>query len=187
MSMRTSAAAAVVLVTSVVVAMAPAPARADSPSVSSESPPFSITLQGAASLGTYEAALTWTLIRLIRAQRLSGDPQRTRLSLEALSGSSAGSVNALLSAALWCEAEDEVGDQSVDRNLLRDSWLAVGLDELLPGDPGLYTRGDGLFASSAFAPSWRASRAVSSPRRESGSGPDAGSPSASPRPGSFRS
>jgi predicted acylesterase/phospholipase RssA len=152
MSVRTSAAAAVVLVTSVVVAMAPAPARADSPAVSSESPPFSITLQGAASLGTYEAALTWTLIRLIRAQRLLGDSQRTRLSLEALSGSSAGSVNALLSAALWCEAEDEVGDQSVDRNLLRDSWLPVGLDELLPGDPGLYTSGDGLFASSAFAP-----------------------------------
>ncbi len=152
MSMRTSAAAAVVLVSSVVVGMAPAPARAASPSVSSETPPFSLTLQGAASLGTYEAALTWTLIRLIRAERLLGDRQRTRLSLEALSGSSAGSVNALLSAALWCEAEDEVGDLSVDRNLLRDSWLSVGLDELLPDDPGLYIRGDGLLASSAFSP-----------------------------------
>ena len=152
MSMRTSAAAAAVLVTSAVVGMAPTPASAGPPSVASESPPFSLTLQGAASLGTYEAAMTWTLIRLIQANRLQGDPQRTRLSLEALSGSSAGSVNALLSAALWCEAKDEVGDQSVDRNLLRDSWLAVGLDELLPADPGLYTPGDGLFASSAFAP-----------------------------------
>ena len=118
-----------------------------------ESAPFSLTLQGAASLGTYEAAVNWTLIRLIRSDRLEEDAQRGRLPrLEALSGSSAGSVNALLAAALWCEADDEVDNLSVDRNLLRDVWLAIGLDELLPGDPALYTPSDGLFAASAFTP-----------------------------------
>src|SRR6185503_14465840 len=34
-----------------------------------ESAPFSLTLQGAASLGTYEAAVNWTVIRLIRSNR----------------------------------------------------------------------------------------------------------------------
>jgi predicted acylesterase/phospholipase RssA len=128
-------------------------AAAGSPSTGGESAPFSLTLQGAASLGTYEAAVNWTLIRLIRSDRLEEDTHRGRRPrLEALSGSSAGSVNALLAAALWCEADDEVDNLSVDRNLLRDAWLAIGLDELLPGDPGLYTSSDGLFAASAFTP-----------------------------------
>jgi len=118
-----------------------------------ESAPFSLTLQGAASLGTYEAAVNWTVIRLIRSNRLEEDTQRGRRPhLEALSGSSAGSVNALLAAALWCEADDEVENLSVDRNLLRDVWLPIGLDQLLPGDPALYTPSDGLFAASAFTP-----------------------------------
>lgn len=118
-----------------------------------DSPPFSVTLQGAASLGTYEAALNWTLIRIIRSNRLEVQSQGARRpSLEALSGSSAGSVNSLLAAALWCEADDEVDNLSVDKNLLRDAWLPIGLDQLLPGDPDRYTAGDGLFASSAFAP-----------------------------------
>ncbi len=128
-------------------------AAAASPPAAGESTPFSLTLQGAASLGTYEAAVNWTLIRLIRSNRLEEDTQRGRRPrLEALSGSSAGSVNALLAAALWCEADDEVDNLSVDRNLLRDAWLAIGLDELLPGDPNLYTPSDGLFAASAFTP-----------------------------------
>jgi predicted acylesterase/phospholipase RssA len=128
-------------------------AAAASPPAAGETTPFSLTLQGAASLGTYEAAVNWTLIRLIRSNRLEEDSQRGRLPrLEALSGSSAGSVNALLAAALWCEADDEVDNLSVDRNLLRDAWLAIGLDELLPGDPHLYTPSDGLFAASAFTP-----------------------------------
>ena len=128
-------------------------AAAGSPPAAGENAPFSLTLQGAASLGTYEAAVNWTLIRLIRSDRLEEDAQRGRRPrLEALSGSSAGSVNALLAAALWCEADDEVDNLSVDRNLLRDAWLAIGLDDLLPGDPNLYTPSDGLFAASAFTP-----------------------------------
>ncbi len=128
-------------------------AAAGSPPAAGETTPFSLTLQGAASLGTYEAAVNWTLIRLIRSDRLDEDTHRGRRPrLEALSGSSAGSVNALLAAALWCEADDEVDNLSVDRNLLRDAWLAIGLDELLPGDPALYTPSDGLLAASAFTP-----------------------------------
>jgi predicted acylesterase/phospholipase RssA len=113
----------------------------------------SLTLQGAASLGTYEAGFSWTIIRLARGDRLLGETLRPRrLNLEAISGSSAGSVNSLLAAAFWCEADDEVDDLSVDRNLLRDAWLPVGMDQLLPSESKRYTPEDGLFASSAFAP-----------------------------------
>ncbi|HMK74096.1 MAG TPA: hypothetical protein VK454_12200, partial [Myxococcaceae bacterium] len=81
-------------------------AATSSPPAAGESAPFSVTLQGAASLGTYEAAVSWTLISLIRSNRLDEATQRgRRLSLEAISGSSAGSVNSLLTAALWCEAD----------------------------------------------------------------------------------
>jgi hypothetical protein len=118
-----------------------------------EREPLSVTFQGAASLGTYEAGFGWTVIRLARANRLQGEAvRRRRLTLGALTGSSAGSINALLSAALWCESDEEMGDLTVDRNLLRDAWLPVGLDELLPADPARYAPEDGLFASSAFAP-----------------------------------
>ena len=37
----------------------------------------SLTLQGAASLGTYEAAVNWTLIRLIRSDRLEENAARS--------------------------------------------------------------------------------------------------------------
>ena len=118
-----------------------------------EREPLSLTFQGAASLGTYEAGFGWTVIRLARANRLQGEAvRRRRLTLGGLTGSSAGSINAVLSAALWCEADEETGDVTVDRNLLRDAWLPVGLDELLPADTTRYTPEDGLFASSAFAP-----------------------------------
>ena len=111
----------------------------------------SLTLQGAASLGTYEAAVNWTLIRLIRSDRLEENVQRGRLPrLEALSGSSAGSVNALLAAALWCEADDEVdnlrGSEPPPRRLACDRPTSSFRD------PNLYTPSDGLFAASAFTP-----------------------------------
>ncbi len=128
-------------------------AATDSPQATGDSAPFSLTLQGAASLGTYEAGLNWTVLRLIRGNRLLEEtPRNRRISLEAISGSSAGSVNSLLAAALWCEADDETANLSVDQNLLRDTWLPVGLDQLLPGEPDRYTPADGLFASSAFDP-----------------------------------
>jgi uncharacterized membrane protein len=133
-----------------------------------ESAPFSLTLQGAASLGTYEAAVNWTVIRLIRSNRLEEDAQRGhRPRLEALSGSSAGSVNALLAAALWCEADDEVENLSVDRNLLRDVWLrSVWTSSFRATRPSTLPR----TACSRRPPSppwWTSCRAASSPGRAS--------------------
>ncbi|HYV66950.1 MAG TPA: patatin-like phospholipase family protein, partial [Myxococcales bacterium] len=70
----------------------------------------------------------------------------------AVTGASAGSINALLAAALWCEAPDSTRNSSVDSNLLRTTWLGMSLDALLPDDAAAYLPEDGVLASSALTP-----------------------------------
>jgi len=95
--------------------------------------PYALTLSGGVSLGSYEAGLNWTLVRIFRVQDQIETVLRRRPRLVAVTGASAGSINALLVAALYCEAEDSTANTSVDDNLLRDAWLSVSLDALLPG------------------------------------------------------
>jgi predicted acylesterase/phospholipase RssA len=114
-----------------------------------EPPPHDIalTISGGVSLGAYEAGLTWgsvRFLRLARAQPVQGPSFRPNL--VGVTGASAGSINALLAAALWCEAPDSAADDSVDSNLLRDTWLPVGLDDLLPENASRYRADDGLLS-----------------------------------------
>jgi predicted acylesterase/phospholipase RssA len=113
---------------------------------------YALTISGGVSLGTYEAGLNWALVRYFKvAAALAEQNQLARRPrLAAVTGASAGGINALLAAALWCESDEAADDASVDRNLLRDAWLGVGLDDLLPDDPDRYGPGDGLFASRAL-------------------------------------
>jgi predicted acylesterase/phospholipase RssA len=118
---------------------------------------FALTISGGVSLGAYEAGLNWAVVRFIRArEREFGDPRAfipsRRPELVAVTGASAGSLNAFLAAALWCEAEDSTRNASVDSNLLRDAWMGVSLDALLPDDPAAYVREDGVLASGALGP-----------------------------------
>ena len=112
---------------------------------------IALTISGGVSLGAYEAGLTWgtvRFLRLARAQPIQGPTFRPNL--VGVTGASAGSINALLAAALWCEAPDSSADDSVDSNLLRDTWLPVGLDELLPEDASAYKPDDGLLSRRAL-------------------------------------
>ncbi|WP_052419634.1 patatin-like phospholipase family protein [Hyalangium minutum] len=112
---------------------------------------IALTISGGVSLGAYEAGLTWgtvRFLRLARAQPIQGPTFRPNL--VGVTGASAGSINALLAAALWCEAPDSSADDSVDSNLLRDTWLPVGLDELLPENASAYTPDDGLLSRRAM-------------------------------------
>src|SRR5229473_537472 len=126
---------------------APAPGtRADDPGEDQ----FALTISGGVSLGSYEAGLNWAVVRFLRLrEREFNDPRALlpsrRPNLVAVTGASAGSINALLAAVLWCEADDSTRNASVDSNLLRDAWLGVSLDGLLPDDPA------GLRASSQRA------------------------------------
>ncbi len=115
--------------------------------------PFTLTVSGGVSLGTYESGLTWTLVRLSKANLSTEELGHQRVpTLLAVTGASAGSVNSLLSSALWCGAADDKVNLSVDQNLLREAWVSVGLDALLPQDTHLYVPDDGLLASAALMP-----------------------------------
>lgn len=112
--------------------------------------PYALTISGGVSLGSYEAGLNWALVRSLRIAEdyASSSDLLWRPQLVAITGASAGALNALLAASLYCEEAGQ--DESVDSNLFRDSWLAVGLDELLPEDATRYEPGDGLFARRAL-------------------------------------
>jgi len=126
----------------------PLPARMAEREVES----FALTISGGVSLGAYEAGFNWSLVRFLKIADQLGAvgafPIRPRL--VALSGASAGSINALLAAAVWCERPDNPQDFSVDHNLLRDTWLPIGLDQLLPDDPSHYFKDDALLARGAL-------------------------------------
>ncbi len=105
---------------------------------------IALTLTGGVSLGAYEAGLAWTTVRLLRSDNAPLPPGE----LVALTGASAGGVNALLAAAFWCEDDGEHRDDSVDDNLFLLAWPRVGLGQLLPDDPSAYGPEDGVLAGA---------------------------------------
>ncbi len=130
--------------------------------------PYTLSISGGVSLGSYEAGLNWALLRYLRLRRNDADTgNNTRLPPELLSisGASAGSINALLSAMMWC-AQDTLDSaqipansaaalyDGIDNNLFRDIWINVGIDSLLPPDEVEKGQGylddDGLFTRRAF-------------------------------------
>src|SRR3984893_3865399 len=94
-------------------------------------------ISGGVSLGSYEAGLTWAIVRYLRA---SGGTD-----LAAVSGASAGGINALMAAGMWCEQAGEKRNDDPDLNLFHDLWVPVGLEDLLPDDPSPFTPTDGVF------------------------------------------
>jgi predicted acylesterase/phospholipase RssA len=112
---------------------------------------YALTLSGGVSLGSYEAGLNWALVRVFRTG-MGEMMLRRKPRLVGVTGASAGSINALLVAALYCETDESAARSSVDDNLLRSAWLEVGLDSLLPGDPRSYRFDDAVLASAALEP-----------------------------------
>jgi len=112
---------------------------------------YALTLSGGVSLGSYEAGLNWALVRVFRAE-MSDMLLRRRPRLVGVTGASAGSINALLVAALYCETAESAARATIDDNLLRSAWLHVGLDALLPEDPRSYRPDDAVLASAALEP-----------------------------------
>ena len=102
---------------------------------------LALTISGGVSLGSYEAGLTWAIVRYLRASDRGTD-------LAAVTGASAGAVNALMAAAMWCEERMETRDEHPDTNLFHDLWAPVGLEDLLPDDPSAFTATDGVFTAA---------------------------------------
>jgi len=159
--LRTSSLVAAGLLFAAVQAAVPAAADAAVPEPIEASPevPFVLSIRGGVSLGAYESGLNWALLHFMK-QRAESPPGENRghITLEAASGASAGSINAVLSSISWCidDAHAAVGGDyanTVDENVLRQTWLGIGFEELLPpGTASLvqYRRDDGVLTRNAF-------------------------------------
>lgn len=115
--------------------------------------PLAFAISGGISLGSYEAGLNWAIVKYSKILRnnpaLAGDNRPP--DLVAVTGASAGGINALVTAISWC-IDDGYDRDTVKANLFRDIWLGVGFDTLLP--KGRHNEGyqntDGLFSRNAF-------------------------------------
>jgi predicted acylesterase/phospholipase RssA len=118
--------------------------------------PFALTISGGVSLGAYEAGLSWALVHYFQQiqKEAHSDSSLRHPELVAVTGASAGSINALLVALSWCARESPSED--IDHNLFLSTWLPVGFDTLLPPSQenttaeGGYAPSDGLLTRSAF-------------------------------------
>ena len=100
--------------------------------------PFALAVRGGVSLGAYEAGFEWALLQYLKSARFENRaPDQSYVDLVATSGASAGSINALMSTLSWCvdPAKTGAGQQfpdTVSDNVLHDTWLGIGFEELLP-------------------------------------------------------
>jgi hypothetical protein len=114
---------------------------------------LSFAIRGGASLGAYEAGLNWGGIGI-----LSGLSQRDtalggrlrRFEAASFAGTSAGSINALMSGLVWCARPESEGGfpNRIDDNLFRNVWVSIDVNELLPSraDSPLYSEDDALLS-----------------------------------------
>lgn len=122
--------------------------RAQAAAPGEEPTPFVLTTSGGISLGSYEAGVNWALIEAMKRRSRGGPAGYSDPALVAVTGASAGSINGVLSALQWCTDPATAGallGGSVKSNLMKDTWVGIGIDELLPSDDGAYyAAGPGL-------------------------------------------
>jgi len=90
---------------------------------------FSMVISGGVSLGAYESGYNWATIKAlsrIRNSQMKLDPE-----LRSVSGASAGSINALLTAIYWCQKDTVPYQNSVDDNLFFETWVNLGIEDLM--------------------------------------------------------
>jgi len=121
--------------------------------------PFALAVRGGVSLGSYEAGFNWALLQYLKTLRIDRrDGNQSYIELRATSGASAGSINALLSTISWCVDDNNVQaanlfPDSVNNNILFDTWLDMGFEELLPKEVDSlehYRADDGVLTRNAF-------------------------------------
>ncbi len=130
---------------------------------------LSFSISGGASLGAYEAGINWGLLTLMRYeaqkdQDTSGERYRP-YEAASMTGASAGSINALLSALTWCARHENDGGlpNRIDDNLFRNVWLSLDINNLLPPnatspiyrkDDAVLSRKDLLDAAEMLRKTW---------------------------------
>ncbi|HMC56186.1 MAG TPA: patatin-like phospholipase family protein, partial [Gemmatimonadaceae bacterium] len=90
--------------------------------------PVVLTIEGGGSLGVHEAGMTWAFVEIFKHLREGGSPGNLpRLRLAAVSGASAGSINALLAATAWCDKR--VG-RPPEESMMWRAWVPTGVQQL---------------------------------------------------------
>jgi predicted acylesterase/phospholipase RssA len=121
--------------------------------------PFALAIRGGVSLGAYESGFNWALLQYMKKHRAENKTRtESYIDLKATSGASAGSINALISTISWCVDENKIRASNlfpdrVDDNLLLDTWLDLGFEELLPKEIDSldhYRADDGVLTRNAF-------------------------------------
>ena len=90
---------------------------------------FSMVIAGGVSLGAYEAGYNWALINILKKEHETNrhiDPE-----LRSITGASAGSINAVLTAMYWCQKDSVPLKNSVDDNLFYETWVNLGIEDLI--------------------------------------------------------
>ena len=97
---------------------------------------FSMVISGGVSLGSYESGYNWAIIKAL-AKIKSEHSDKVNPSLRSVTGASAGSINALLSAMYWCQKDTVDYKNGVDNNLFYETWVNLGIEDLIVKDSNL--------------------------------------------------
>ena len=89
-----------------------------------------MVISGGVSLGAYESGYNWALIKILSRMRAKSSAPVEPI-LRDVSGASAGSINALLSAAYWCQDPKNDLRNGVEDNLFFKTWVDLGVEDLL--------------------------------------------------------
>ncbi|SFZ98260.1 hypothetical protein MNB_SV-5-1772 [hydrothermal vent metagenome] len=90
---------------------------------------FSMVISGGVSLGAYEAGYNWAMVKMLSKIKANGKIANPELS--SVTGASAGSINALMTAMYWCQKDSIPLNNSVTDNLFYDTWVNLGIEDLV--------------------------------------------------------
>jgi predicted acylesterase/phospholipase RssA len=88
-----------------------------------------MVISGGVSLGAYEAGYNWAMVKML--SNIKHQSQTVNPQLRSVTGASAGSINALLTAMYWCQKPNVLAGNSVEDNLFYSTWVELGLNELI--------------------------------------------------------
>ena len=107
---------------------------------------LAFTIKGGVSLGAYEAGIIWSLSKLMNRDIEAN----VNYDLTAISGTSAGAINALLTGLYWCTLDKKTTSNDIYNNIFYNAWIPIGFDQLVPGDPDEYLKKDALLSRKYF-------------------------------------
>ena len=90
---------------------------------------LSMVISGGVSLGAYEAGYNWAMIKML--SNIKHKSKVVSPKLRSVTGASAGSINALLTAMYWCQKPQFTKNNTIDDNLFYSTWVELGLNELI--------------------------------------------------------